>query len=60
MQPCRATKHPCVNNWKHIHAIHVHINKSCKEKGTSRWEYVLATGIFSYSTKDPMLACLLA
>jgi hypothetical protein len=60
MEPCRATKHPCLNNWKHIHAIHVHIDKLCKEKEASRWDYVLAIKMFSYSTKDPMLACLLA
>jgi hypothetical protein len=60
MQPCKATKHLCLNNWKHIHVIHVHIDKLCKEKYVSRWEYVPATKMLSYSTKDSMLSPLLA
>ncbi len=58
MQPCGATKHSCVNNWTHIHSciLKSHVRK----KDASAWEYVLATRVSSYSTKDPMLAHLLA
>jgi hypothetical protein len=39
----------------------MHIDKSCKkQKDASTWEYVHATKMFSYSTKDLMLAHLLA
>ncbi len=39
----------------------MHIDKlSKKQKKANRWEYVDATKVFSYSTKDLMLAHLLA
>jgi hypothetical protein len=39
----------------------MHINKLCeKQKDANTWEYVHATKMFFYSTKDLMLAHLLA
>jgi hypothetical protein len=71
MQPCKATKHSSIKNWKDIHScaywqivIFVSLlllfkfeSTNCDKKMQEHvWEYVPATIMFFYSIKDLMLA----